>query len=106
MTRYLVFPSARSTRLMTGEREPSTDEYLLWTTLNASLAAASLSCDDTDTRKLPPPPSAAGAVCVGLVAATRVGGSGSPACGASDIGVLALALAEAGLRVGGAAGAA
>src|SRR6185295_10102662 len=50
---------------------------------------------------------AAGATCcVGFVAATRVGGSASPACGASDIGELALALAEAGLRAGGVAGAA
>src|SRR5437660_3546601 len=107
MARYLVFPSARSTRLMTGEREPSTDAYLPCTMRNDSLAADSLSCEVTETRKLPPPSgAAAGAVCVGLVAATRVDGSDSPACGASDIGALALALADAGLRVGGAAGAA
>ena len=63
--------------------------------------SASLSCDVTETRKLPPPSDSAGAVCVGLVAATRVGGSDSDACGASDIGELALALADAGLRAGG-----
>src|SRR5438874_8744286 len=105
MARYLVFPSARSTRLITGEREPSTDAYLPCTMRNDSLAADSLSCEVTETRKLGPP-SEAGAVCVGLVAATRVGGSDSDACGASDIGALALALADAGLRAGGAAGAA
>src|SRR5215470_3752465 len=87
--------SVRSTRLMTGERDPSTLPYLLCSTRYEACALSSLCCEETWTMK--PPPLLAGAICVGLVAAIRCGGSAAGAdCGASDIGWLALALAEVG----------
>src|SRR6476659_9545361 len=98
-----------STRLITGERDPSTEPYLPCATRKESLAAASLSWDVTETMKVPPPPS--GAVAVGATAATRAGGSGAapgagaPGAGDSDNGALALALAEVGELRGDATGA-
>src|ERR1700756_4083247 len=95
---------------MTGAREPSTDGNLLCNDLNEACASASLRCDDTCTRKLPPPllTGALGATCVGLVVATRTGGSaaaGASDCGASDNGAWAFAALglEPAVRVFGAA---
>ena len=87
---------------MTGVCDPSTEGNLLCRARKDDWATASLGCDETWTRNAPPLAAGlagAGAVCVGLVAATRlrgsVAGAASP-CGYNDIGVLALALAEDG----------
>src|SRR5271167_4303801 len=89
---------------MTGVCDPSTEGNLLCRARKDDWATASLGCDETWTRNAPPLLTAglagAGAVCVGLVAATRVRGSAagvaSAPCGDSDSGALALALADEG----------
>src|ERR1700738_5349026 len=94
---------------MTGVCDPSTEGNLLCRARKDEWATASLGSDETWPRSAPPPLAAglagAGAVCVGLVAATRACGSVAGAAGAprgeSDNGVLALALAEDGAGRGG-----
>lgn len=90
---------------MTGVCDPSTEGNLLCRARKDDWATASLGCDETWTRNAPPLLLAAGlagagAVGVGLVAATRLRGSvpgaASVPCGDSDSGPLALALAEDG----------
>src|SRR5271163_3233726 len=94
---------------MTAVCDPSTEGNLLCRARKDDWATASLGCEETWTKNAPPLLAAAlsGAVCTGLVvAATRargaVAGAGSGACGDSDSGELALALADDGAPRGAA----